>query len=49
MTFLLQLAKLQSTIHDLDRFLYNLTYAVPCLIYVLKFFGYIIKIDRVRV
>ncbi|XP_012217767.2 odorant receptor 49b-like isoform X2 [Linepithema humile] len=43
-----QLAKLQNTVHDLDRLLYNLTYAVPSHIYLLKFISYIINIDKVR-
>ncbi|XP_011861331.1 PREDICTED: uncharacterized protein LOC105558330 [Vollenhovia emeryi] len=43
-----QVAKLRTTIYDLDRFLYNLTYCIPCLIYILKFIGYIMIIDRVK-
>ncbi|XP_019696762.1 uncharacterized protein LOC105182721 [Harpegnathos saltator] len=43
-----QFAKLHSTIHDFDRFLYNLTYAVPSLIYILKFLTYIVYSNQVK-
>lgn len=41
MKFLRQFAKLHDTIGDLDRLLYNLTYAIPSLIYILRFVTYI--------
>ncbi|XP_032675071.1 uncharacterized protein LOC116845927 [Odontomachus brunneus] len=43
-----QFAKLHDTISDLDRFLYNLTYAVPSLIYILRFVTYITSGKQLR-
>ncbi|KAH0945378.1 hypothetical protein HN011_009607 [Eciton burchellii] len=42
------LAKMQSTFHDLDRLLYNLTYAVPSHIYFLRFLSNIVHINKVK-